>query len=93
MRKICQKYGVVVPNGAGAGIANLVEKPDAMDEPSKLASIGPYVLGLIFLTLCEGSRRDQAGKFNWQMQIISMRSWARSILCALMVDGLIVIGR
>ena len=38
------KYGVVVPNGAGAGIAGLVEKPDAHDAPSNLASIGRYVL-------------------------------------------------
>ena len=38
------KYGVVVPNGEGAGIAGLVEKPDASDAPSNLASIGRYVL-------------------------------------------------
>ena len=38
------KYGVVVPNGCGAGIAGLVEKPDAGDAASNLASIGRYVL-------------------------------------------------
>ena len=38
------KYGVVVPNGNGAGISGLVEKPDANDAPSNLASIGRYVL-------------------------------------------------
>ena len=38
------KYGVVVPNGAGVDIAGLVEKPDAIDAPSNLASIGRYVL-------------------------------------------------
>jgi UTP--glucose-1-phosphate uridylyltransferase len=38
------KYGVVVPNESCAGIAGLVEKPDASDAPSKLASIGRYVL-------------------------------------------------
>ena len=38
------KYGVVVPNGASTGIAGLVEKPDATDAPSNLASIGRYVL-------------------------------------------------
>jgi UTP--glucose-1-phosphate uridylyltransferase len=38
------KYGVVVPNGAGACIAGLIEKPDANDAPSNLASIGRYVL-------------------------------------------------
>ena len=46
------KYGVVVPNGAGAVIAGLVEKPEAHDAPSNLASIGRYVLTLdIFQTL------------------------------------------
>ena len=38
------KYGVVVPNGSGAGISGLVEKPLANDAPSNLASIGRYVL-------------------------------------------------
>ena len=38
------KYGVVVPNDSGAGIAGLVEKPDVNDAPSNLASIGRYVL-------------------------------------------------
>ena len=37
------KYGVCVPK-FGAGIAGLVEKPDASDAPSNLASIGRYVL-------------------------------------------------
>ena len=38
------KYGVVVPNGSGAGIAGLIEKPDATVAPSRLASIGRYIL-------------------------------------------------
>ena len=38
------KYGVVLPNGSGSDIAGLVEKPDANDAPSNLASIGRYVL-------------------------------------------------
>ena len=38
------KYGIVVPNGSGAGIVGLVEKPDANAAPSNLASIGRYVL-------------------------------------------------
>ena len=38
------KYGVIVPNGSGLGIAGLVEKPDASEAPSNLASIGRYVL-------------------------------------------------
>ena len=53
------KYGVIVPNGSGAGIAGLVEKPDASDAPSNQASIGRYVLTPdIFETLrglCVGS--------------------------------------
>ena len=38
------KYGVVELNGSGAGIVGLIEKPDASDAPSNLASIGRYVL-------------------------------------------------
>ena len=38
------RYGVAVTNGAGRGIAGLVEKPDACDAPSNLASVGRYVL-------------------------------------------------
>ncbi len=38
------KYGVVVPNGFGEGIAGLIEKPEASVAPSNLASIGRYVL-------------------------------------------------
>ena len=38
------KYGVVVPNRSDAGVAGLVEKPDAHDAPSNLASIGRYIL-------------------------------------------------
>ena len=38
------KYGVVVPNVSGAGIAGLFEKPAAIDAPSNLAFIGRYVL-------------------------------------------------
>ena len=75
------KYGVVVPNGAGAGIAGLVEKPDADDAPSNLASIGRYVLTPDIFDTLRGSRRDQAGKYNWQMRLISMHSRALSKLC------------
>ncbi|MEE2999656.1 MAG: UTP--glucose-1-phosphate uridylyltransferase GalU [Pseudomonadota bacterium] len=38
------KYGVVVPNGSSTGISGIVEKPNANDAPSSLASIGRYVL-------------------------------------------------
>ena len=37
-------YGVVVPNRGGKGIIGLIEKPKIEDAPSKLASIGRYVL-------------------------------------------------
>ena len=46
------KYGVVVPNQSGTGIAGLIEKPNTQDAPSNLASIGRYVLAPdIFETL------------------------------------------
>ncbi len=38
------EYCVVVPSGSGADIAGLIEKPDAGEAPSNLASIGRYVL-------------------------------------------------
>ena len=37
-------YGVVVPDKGGTGIIGLTEKPKLEDAPSKLASIGRYVL-------------------------------------------------
>ena len=46
------KYGVAVPNGIGARIAGLIEKPDSSKAPSNLASIGRYILTPdIFVTL------------------------------------------
>jgi len=41
------KYGVVLPNASGVGVVGLVEKLDAKDAPSNLASIGRYVLRLM----------------------------------------------
>ena len=46
------KYGVVVPNVSGSGIAGVVEKPDAQEAPSNLASIGRYVLTPDMLKPC-----------------------------------------
>ncbi|MDB3961758.1 UTP--glucose-1-phosphate uridylyltransferase [Paracoccaceae bacterium] len=40
------KYGIVVPNGDSGSVSGLVEKPDADEAPSDLASIGRYVLRL-----------------------------------------------
>ena len=51
-RSQTSKYGVVVPNGEGKGIVGLIEKPEANEAPSNLASIGRYVLtSKIFNTL------------------------------------------
>ncbi len=38
------QYGVVRPSGTAGGVAGLVEKPNAEEAPSNLASIGRYVL-------------------------------------------------
>ena len=38
------KYGVLVPNKTPNSVAGLIEKPEADDAPSNLASIGRYVL-------------------------------------------------
>lgn len=64
-----------MPNGSGAGIAGLVEKPDADDAPSNLASIGRYVLAPdtfdTLLGLKAGSKRlDPASGLP------AVRTWA-----------------
>ena len=80
------KYGVVVPNGSGAGIASLVEKPDATFAPSNLASIAPYVLTSdIFQTLRgisagSGGEIQLAGAINLHAQqgsveIVRLNGW------------------
>ena len=58
------KYGVVVPNGAGAGIAGLVEKPDASDAPSNLASIGRYVLTPDIFDTLRGLKAGSGGEIQ-----------------------------
>ena len=58
------KYGVVVPNGAGAGIAGLVEKPDAHDAPSNLASIGRYVLTPDIFETLRGLKAELGGEIQ-----------------------------
>ena len=58
------KYGVVVPNGAGAGIAGLVEKPDASDAPSNLASIGRYVLAPDIFDTLRGLKAGSGGEIQ-----------------------------
>ena len=58
------KYGVVVPNGAGVGIAGLVEKPDAHDAPSNLASIGRYVLTPDIFDTLRGLKAGSGGEIQ-----------------------------
>ena len=58
------KYGVVVPNGAGADIVGLVEKPDASDVPSILASIGRYVLTPGIFDTLRGLRAGSGGEIQ-----------------------------
>ena len=58
------KYGVVVPNGAGAGIVGLVEKPDANDAPSNLASIGRYILTPDIFDTLRGLRAGSGGEIQ-----------------------------
>lgn len=38
------KYGIVAPGSANGSVAGLIEKPSADEAPSRLASIGRYVL-------------------------------------------------
>jgi len=58
------KYGVVVPNGSGAGIAGLVEKPNASDAPSNLASIGRYVLTPDIFDTLRGLKAGSGGEIQ-----------------------------
>ena len=58
------RYGVVVPNGAGAGIAGLVEKPDVSDAPSNLASIGRYVLTPDIFDTLRGLKAGSGGEIQ-----------------------------
>ena len=54
------KYGVVVPNGAGGGIAG----PDAHDAPSNLASIGRYVLTPDIFDTLRGLKAGSGGEIQ-----------------------------
>ena len=74
------KYGVVVPNGSGAGIVGLVEKPNAHDAPSNLASVGRYVLTpdifktLRGLSVGSGSEIQLADAINLHAQLGSVET-------------------
>ncbi|MEE2746277.1 MAG: UTP--glucose-1-phosphate uridylyltransferase [Pseudomonadota bacterium] len=58
------KYGVVVPNSLGEGIAGLIEKPDASEVPSNLASIGRYVLTPDIFETLRGLRVGSGGEIQ-----------------------------
>ena len=58
------KYGVVVPNGSVTGIAGLVEKPDADDAPSNLASVGRYVLTPDIFDTLRGLQAGSGGEIQ-----------------------------
>jgi len=58
------KYGVVVSEGPGAGIVGLVEKPNASEAPSNLASIGRYVLKPDIFDTLRGLRVGSGGEIQ-----------------------------
>ena len=58
------KYGVVVPNVTGVGIAGLVEKPNANKAPSNLVSIGRYVLTPDIFETLRGLRAGSGGEIQ-----------------------------
>ena len=58
------KYGVVVPDGRGAGIAGLIEKPAASETPSNLASIGRYVLTPDIFDTLRGLKEGSGGEIQ-----------------------------
>ena len=91
------KYGVVVPNRSGAGIAGLIEKPDVGKAPSNLASIGRYVLtpdiftSLRQLSLGSGNEIQLADAINIHAQRGSVETFhlnGRRFDCG-SVDGFI----
>ena len=53
-----------MPNGTSAGIAGLVEKPDADDAPSNLASIGRYVLTPDIFDTLRGLKAGSGGEIQ-----------------------------
>lgn len=58
------KYGVVVPNDHGIGIAGLIEKPAPNEAPSNLASIGRYVLTPDIFTTLRGLSAGSGGEIQ-----------------------------
>ena len=58
------KYGVIVPDADGTGIIGLSEKPNIADAPSKLASIGRYVLTPDIFQILRGVPKDAGGEIQ-----------------------------
>ena len=61
---LISKYGVVVPNSLGVGIAGLIEKPPAIDAPSNLASIGRYILTFDIFDTLRGLSAGSGGEIQ-----------------------------
>ncbi len=75
------KYGVVVPNSSGFGIAGLVEKPDANDAPSNLASIGRYVLTPDIFETLRGLKEGSGGEIQLAdaISIHAQQGWVETV--------------
>jgi len=58
------KYGVVVPNGIGTGIAGMIEKPDVTKAPSNLASIGRYIFTSDIFEILRGLSAGSGGEIQ-----------------------------
>lgn len=58
------KYGIIVPNCSGRSIAGLVEKPDPIDAPSNLASIGRYILTPDIFKVLNGLAKGAGGEIQ-----------------------------
>ena len=53
-----------MPNGSNGGIAGLVEKPDASEAPSNLASIGRYALTPDIFETLRGLSKGSGGEIQ-----------------------------
>jgi UTP--glucose-1-phosphate uridylyltransferase len=58
------KYGVVISNESGTGIVGLIEKPNAEEAPSNLASIGRYVLTPEIFETLRGLKAGSGGEIQ-----------------------------
>ena len=58
------KYGVVVPNGLSGGIAGLIEKSDATDAPSNVASIARYMMTPDIFETLRGLKAGSGGEIQ-----------------------------